>query len=435
MYKKSVIEASAILNIEDKLIEYAKKFEIACILDSHSPCFGSENKFAYNEYDLIAGFSKSVNNTKIISDFDDLDQLSGSHNNWYLGLLTYDLKNKIEVLHSNLPDSLNWPHIFFFKPDILILKKDLKITFLVNQSELPNFNLFEEINQVFLRYHNQTKINFKSRISKSEYLDKIRLIQNYIARGDIYEVNFCQEFFSNVDIDPYSVYHFLSKNNPSPLAVFFKIQNKFLLSASPERYLKKKDLYIVSQPIKGTSKRSKEAEIDLKYKRFLSENNKEQSENIMIVDLVRNDLSRIAERGSVKVEELCGIYSFPQVHQMISTISAKLNTHSFKEIIKATFPMGSMTGAPKIEAMKIIEKFESTKRGLYSGSVGYVTPTGDFDLNVVIRSLQYNSENQYVSYIAGSAITALSDPEMEYQECLLKTYGINQSLQVKTNVE
>jgi para-aminobenzoate synthetase component I len=435
MYKKSIFNIEEIPDLNNKLIEFAKLFELACILDSHTQLFDNNDKFKLKEYDLVAGFAKTLTGTKYINDFEDLDQLLGSHNNWFLGYLTYDLKNRIEDLQSNHTDNVNWPEVFFFIPDILLLKKDSKITLLLNNVVFKNFDLAAEFNKIVVKNIEPVKIHFTPRINKNEYLEKIGFIQNHIARGDIYEVNFCQEFYSNSEMDPYAAYQFFSLNIPSPFGVFLKIQNKFLLSASPERFLKKKELSVISQPIKGTSNRSNDPKIDLENKKFLKESSKEQSENIMIVDLVRNDLSRIAEKGSVKVKELCGLYSFPQVHQMISTISARLNTNSFKDIIKATFPMGSMTGAPKIEAMKIIEKFESTKRGLYSGSIGYITPAGDFDLNVVIRSLQYNSENHYVSYIAGSAITALSDPEMEYQECILKTYGINQALNLKNHAE
>ena len=149
----------------------------------------------------------------------------------------------------------------------------------------------------------------------------------------------------------------------------------------------------------------------------------------MIVDLVRNDLSKTAKQASVKVEELCGIYSFKQVHQMISTISSEIDqeTH-FVDVIKSMFPMGSMTGAPKIEAMKLIEKFEKTKRGLYSGAVGYINPQGDFDFNVVIRSILYNFDKKYLSFSVGSAITAKSIAESEYDECLLKTEAIKKAI-------
>ena len=215
-----------------------------------------------------------------------------------------------------------------------------------------------------------------------------------------------------------------------PFAVYFKNNDQFLISASPERFLKKEGVNIISQPIKGTAKRSTSIEDDEILKSNLIQDPKERSENVMIVDLVRNDLSRIAKKGSVKVEELCGIYSFKQVHHLISTIKAELKPNiSPVEAIKATFPMGSMTGAPKISAMQIIESLEFTKRGLYSGAVGYFTPDGDFDFNVVIRSILYNAAKSYISFSVGSAITAKSDPENEYQECMVKAKAMRNVLE------
>ena len=152
----------------------------------------------------------------------------------------------------------------------------------------------------------------------------------------------------------------------------------------------------------------------------------------MIVDLVRNDLSRIAKKDSVKVDELFGVYTFDQVHHMISTISCELREDKgLKDVFEATFPMGSMTGAPKIRAMELIEKFEQTKRGLYSGAVGYISPEGDFDFNVVIRSMQYNALNKYLSFMVGGAITIGSDAELEYEECLVKAKALFEVLEEK----
>ena len=248
----------------------------------------------------------------------------------------------------------------------------------------------------------------------------------HIHKGTIYEANFCMEFYAeNAKINPLEIYKKLNLISEPPFAVYFKNNSNFLLSASPERYLKKENLKIISQPIKGTSKRSFDLEEDEILKIELENNPKERSENIMIVDLVRNDLSRTAIKSSVNVEELCKIYTFKQVHQMISTIVSEVeNTSSPVSILQTTFPMGSMTGAPKIAAMQIIEDLEETKRGLYSGTVGYFTPNGDFDFNVVIRSILYNSDNQYLSFSVGSAITSLSIPEMEYEECLLKAKAL-----------
>jgi len=252
----------------------------------------------------------------------------------------------------------------------------------------------------------------------------------YIHRGDIYEANFCMEFFAeNAVIDPLDCFLKLNAISLPPFAVFFKAGHHFLLSASPERYLKKEGNQLVSQPIKGTAARYKNPVADEKSKFNLSTDIKERSENIMITDLVRNDLSRTAQKGTVAVEELCGVYSFLQVHHMISTITSKLDlNYTPVDALKTTFPMGSMTGAPKISAMQIIETLEETKRGLYSGAIGYFTPDGNFDFNVVIRSILYNRENKYVSFSVGSAITSLSIPEKEYEECLLKAKAMYEVL-------
>ena len=217
-----------------------------------------------------------------------------------------------------------------------------------------------------------------------------------------------------------------------PFSALYRINEKFLLSASPERYLKKVKNKVISQPIKGTIKRTSNEKENRKLKQQLQQNNKDRAENIMIVDLVRNDLSQTAIKNSVKVKELCKIYEFPTVFQMISTIESTVDTETpFTDIIKTTFPMGSMTGAPKIKAMEIIEKYESVKRGLYSGSVGYISPKGDFDFNVVIRSLQINYKNNYASFITGGAITILSNAEDEYEECFVKAQALLNALKTK----
>ena len=255
-------------------------------------------------------------------------------------------------------------------------------------------------------------------------------MQEYIHRGDMYEANFCMEFFAeNAHIHPFEKFEKLTTISKAPFTVFLKNNQQFLLSASPERYLKKVGERLISQPIKGTAQRFLDAVEDEKSKNQLASDPKERAENIMITDLVRNDLSRTAQQNSVQVEELCAVYSFLQVHQMISTITSKLDSqYSVIEAIKNSFPMGSMTGAPKVSAMKISEELEETKRGLYSGAVGYFTPTADFDFNVVIRSILYNQENKYVSFSVGSAITAQSVPEKEYEECILKAKAMSEVL-------
>jgi para-aminobenzoate synthetase component 1 len=256
-------------------------------------------------------------------------------------------------------------------------------------------------------------------------------LKQHILRGDCYEINFCQEFFATeATIQPATVYERLSRISPNPFSALYRVQDKWLICASPERFLKKSGDKILSQPIKGTSKRIPDDDkLDASSKESLYKSTKEKSENVMVVDLVRNDLSKICEEGTVGVEELFGIYSFPQVHQMISTISGTLKQQvSFADIIKATFPMGSMTGAPKRNVMKLIEQYEKTKRGIFSGAVGYISPEGDFDFNVVIRSLMYNAGSNYLSFQTGSGITFYSDPEKEYEECMLKAQAIQNVL-------
>lgn len=398
---------------------WSNQFREAIVLDSN------EYDQQYSNYDCIVAVDAFTSiTTDFINAFDDLHQYQSQTKDWLFGYLSYDLKNDIEVLKSKNFDGLQFPDLFFFQPKKLFLLKD-------NQVEILYLNFcadeiesdFEEILKIEISaFASLREINIQQRISKKNYLSKVTKMLNHIHLGDIYEANFCMEFYAeNALIHPLETYQKLNAISEPPFATYFKNNKQFLICASPERYLKKESNKVISQPIKGTAKRVFDIEMDNWSKSELESNPKERSENIMIVDLVRNDLSKTATKGSVEVEELCGIYTFKQVHQMISTVVSKVeHTTSPTEIIKTTFPMGSMTGAPKISAMNIIENLEETKRGLYSGAVGYFTPNGDFDFNVVIRSILYNAQNNYLSFSVGSAITSLSIPENEYEECLLK---------------
>ena len=356
--------------------------------------------------------------------FDDLKQYQQQTKDWLFGYLSYDLKNDTEELHSNNFDGLHFPDLFFFQPKKLFLLKgnQLEIQYLrlCDDEFDPDFSAIQNNSKFKIQ---NLKFKIKQRISKDEYVSKVNKMLNHIHRGDIYEANFCMEFYAeNAIIEPSEIYQKLNSISKPPFATFFKNDSQYLLCASMERYLKKETDKVISQPIKGTAKRFQDETLDNQSKKELENNPKERAENIMIVDLVRNDLSHTAIKGSVAVEELCGIYTFEQVHQMISTVVSKVeNSVSPVEILRTTFPMGSMTGAPKISAMNIIEELEETKRGLYSGAVGYFTPDNDFDFNVVIRSILYNAKEKYVSFSVGSAITSQSIPEDEYEECLLKS--------------
>lgn len=349
-----------------------------------------------------------------------------NENSWQFGFISYDYKNRIEKLSSNHPDGIQFPEKHFFTPQLLFVLEGENSQLHYNKEHYSISEINAILNNIttykLADVEAKQPITVKSRISKTEYLEKVTALKNHIQLGDIYEVNFCQEFYAeNVPINPIDYYFLLNEKSPTPFSCFVKQDDKYLLCASPERFIQKTGNDIISQPIKGTIKRGENQQEDEQLKKALFNDQKERSENVMIVDLVRNDLSKIAQKDSVKVDELCGIYTFPQVHQMISTVRATLKENtSFKEIINALFPMGSMTGAPKVSAMQLIEKYEVTKRGLYSGTVGYITPEKNVDFNVVIRSITYNQQNNYLSFMVGGAITTLSVPEKEYEECLLK---------------
>ena len=411
-----------------QLLEWSRMFDEIVWLDSNS------YNQTYGQYDaILAVDALSVLSTNSKSAFKELKHYQKEINDWIFGYLNYDLKNTIEKLSSSNFDGLDFHVIHMFQPKRLFFLKDDTITFKYHETvkNLINsdFKIISKI-EILAKDKSSKNIEIQSRISKESYLDKVNQMLSYIHRGDIYEANFCQEFFAtNTKIAPLNVYNHLNKISKPPFASFVKNGDKYIMSASPERYLAKRGNEIISQPIKGTAKRSINLTEDFTLKHNLRVNSKERSENIMIVDLVRNDLSHTAIKGSVEVKELCKVYSFDQVHQMISTISSKVkeSTHPV-DIISSTFPMGSMTGAPKVSAMKIIEELEETKRGVYSGAVGYFSPSNDFDFNVIIRSILYNDSNKYVSFSVGSAITSKSDPNLEYDECIIKAQAMNLAL-------
>lgn len=397
-----VFKISNKAQFQEQLLHYYSNFKNLVFLNSNDE---TQNLFA-------------VSNSDVATD-----------ENWQFGFIAYDYKNQIERLTSTNIDHVNFPEKYFFSPEILYKISDTEVEVVCYIEENID-ELIKNVKSIDLNQAENQPIKLISRISKNEYIEKVNKLLSHIQLGDIYEVNFCQEFFAEqVEINPLSIYLKFNEKSPTPFSCFVKCDDKFLMSASPERFIKKEGDKLISQPIKGTIRRGQSEIEDEALKQQLLNDPKELSENVMIVDLVRNDLSKIAEKATVNVDELFGIYTFPQVHQMISTVSAQLKDNvCFDEIIKATFPMGSMTGAPKIRAMELIEEYETTKRGIYSGTVGCINDTGDFDFNVVIRSITYNQKNNYLSFIVGGAITANSDPEKEYEECLLKAKAMMEVL-------
>lgn len=424
-------KVDAIDDFKKSLLVWAQQYDEVVWLDSNS------HKSSYSSFDgILAVDGLTALTTDYQNAFNDLSEYQSQVKDWIFGYLSYDLKNDIERLSSSNLDGLEFPDLYFFQP-----KKIISMT--GNQVEFNYLNMvseeldidFSEISTLELprtqRKPSGKEIRIKMRIFKDEYFRRVGQMLQHIQKGDIYEANFCQEFYAeDTTIDALETYHKLNLISKAPFSTFVKLFDKYLCSASPERYLKKIGNKVVSQPIKGTAARSNSAIEDAELKFGLEQDEKERSENIMIVDLVRNDLSKSALKGSVTVEELCKVYSFQQVHQMISTVSSIVaEDKNSVALIKETFPMGSMTGAPKVSAMKIIEELESFKRGLYSGAVGYFTPNSDFDFNVVIRSILYNASKKYVSYSVGSAITAKSNPIQEYEECLLKAKAMREVLE------
>ena len=415
------------LAFKKQLLDWSQQFREVIFMDSND--YPQE----FSSFDaLLAVDAFTLIQTDYHNSFEDLQQYQQTTQDWLFGYLSYDLKNDNEDLQSTNFDGLGFPDLFFFQPKKLFLLKGNLLT--IQYLNLCDDEVELDFNEITELAHIETDesetIEVKARFSKKEYIEKAATFLEHIHRGDIYEANFCMEFYAEqATINPFEKFVKLNAISQTPFAVYFKNNYHFLLSATPERYLRKEGENLISQPIKGTAKRFSDPKEDELAKLNLASDPKERSENIMITDLVRNDLSRTAQKGTVEVKELCGIYSFQQVHQMISTITSKLDSkYSTIDVLKLTFPMGSMTGAPKISAMKIIEELEATKRGLYSGAIGYFSPNGDFDFNVVIRSILYNQKNKYVSFSVGSAITAQSDPEKEYEECLLKAKAMHEVL-------
>ncbi|MBI3232446.1 MAG: anthranilate synthase component I family protein [Bacteroidetes bacterium] len=417
--------------MNNKLKEYI--LSISCVVEQFIFLDSNyiESAMRYDTYEWMVGWGvKSIYKGMAIEELSKFQQESRK---WLMGYITYDVKNKIEDLSSKNIDHIGAEELMFFEPEFLIYS--IKGQIYYNDQPMEEealytllLGLYGSIGRDSMEQSQLPKL--KSRISNEEYSKCFDSIMQHIVDGDIYELNFCIEFYiEQMQVSPQQVWVNLIGISPTPYSTFIRDKDIYMMGASPERYLKKEGIKLIAQPIKGTAKRSDNGEEDKRLKNDLQNSEKERSENVMIVDLMRNDLAKISETGSVCVEELFGIYSFNTVHQMISTISsvAKKEMNVF-DVIKGTFPMGSMTGCPKISAMQLIEKYEQTKRGLYSGAVGYISPNGDFDFNVVIRSMLYSSTSKYLSFQVGSAITYKSNPEDEYQECLLKAETMKKAL-------
>lgn len=408
-------------------LNWSKGFDTVCLFQSN----GFQNQYS-KIGNLLAIGAKEEFSANVGSVFTDLENFKSRYPNTLIpGFLSYDLKNEVEDLQTNHPNPLGFPDAYFFIPQILIEfdKDSISIT-----AEDPQ-KTFEEISMFPSLYlHYQFKGKIQPRMDQTAYFDAFNNIQRHIYQGDIYEANLCQEFYDEqAEIDnPEALYLRLNSLSPTPFSSFIKVRDKYVISASPERFLAKRGKTLVSQPIKGTAARGKNAEEDEELRNNLARNPKEIAENVMIVDLVRNDLTRSAIPGTVEVTEKLGIYTFEHVHQMISTVSCEMDESLTEtEVIRNTFPAGSMTGAPKISAMKLCDKYETSRRGVYSGAIGYFSADGDFDFNVVIRTILFNKTQQYLSFHTGSAITVDANAAHEFAECYTKASAILKALEQK----
>jgi para-aminobenzoate synthetase component 1 len=423
-----ITEVTNVAIFKQKALAWAAKSDTVCYLDSNS--FNDP----YSKFDtLIAIGAKAKLKANAGDAFEQLSVFRNNNPGWITGFLGYDLKNETENLRSDNADHLEFPDLYFFAPEILISIKGNMVE-IIGENEA---GILETIERLELsRGKQQSAVNLQPRFSRTEYIKTVEQIQNHIVRGDIYVTNFCQEFYAdNTQIEPLSIFQNLCSLSPTPFSTFFKWNGNYIMCASPERFLAKRGSKLISQPIKGTARRDANEAIDQSLINELRNHPKELQENVMIVDLVRNDLTHSAKPGTVKTEELYSIQSFKQVHQMVSTVVCELRDDvSAVEAVKNTFPMGSMTGAPKISAMQLMEQYERSKRGVYSGAVGYFSPDDDFDFNVVIRTLLYNSTEKYLSFHVGSAITYHANAGSEYEECLLKAKAILEVLCVVNKV-
>lgn len=403
--------------LKEALPFWCVEFPYACIFDSNQ----INSACRYDSYELIAGVANE--STKTYTHLESIEL----ENNWKLGYVTYEFNHSLHGINAIKTSPIEFNGCFFFEPQIqiILIKNSNRIEIIGGNEETIDSILNFKPNKPY-----KSVPEVKAKTSKEKYLADIQKIKDQIREGDFYELNYCIEFCTeDIEISPAHVFQKLKLISPTPFSAFIKHHQKYLLCASPERFLKKEGNQLIAQPIKGTAKRSKIEAEDALLKKNLLESEKERAENIMIVDLMRNDLAQCSKVGSVKVEELLGIYSFATVHQMISTITSEVKPDiKLVDIFNKTFPMGSMTGAPKREVIHNINNYEPGARGIFSGCVGYISPNSNFDFNVVIRSIVYNDLKKYLSFHVGSAITFDADPEAEYEECMLKSRTMFKSL-------
>ncbi|HSQ89064.1 aminodeoxychorismate synthase component I [Romboutsia sp.] len=359
-----------------------------------------------------------------------------------VGYLSYDLGNYMEELPRTAKDDTNVYDLYFGLYNWVVVIDHLEEkTYIAT----PDLDIENEKN-IICKVEKQIKeaevngvdnicyeekyvepIKLNSNFTKVEFEDAVRKVQNYIRQGDIYQANLTQRFSGQTKLSSYELYRDLRRFSPAPFGAFLNFEHSHILSNSPERFIKCTDRKVETRPIKGTRPRGKTVEEDLKLQEELRNSEKDRAELLMIVDLERNDIGRISKIGSVKVPELFVIEPYANVNHLVATVVGELDENKdCVDVIKATFPGGSITGAPKIRSMEIIDELEPTQRNVYTGSIGYIGFNGDMDLNIAIRTIVKQNEDVY--FQVGGGMTWDSQPEDEYQETLDKAKSIMKAL-------
>ncbi len=412
--------------LKDRAYAFAGRWSVSCWLDSNETPAADP----YGRYDwLLACDAIQVHRLdpgEPAGDPFTLMREWHTGGNWLFGVLAYDLKNRIERLESTNPAIVGTPDLLFFSAGIVVACRGQEVHIWCRDRPDSVWADLQSPPVGTAQAGQQAVPAPQPLISPQAYREAVAAIREHILDGDVYELNFCQAFETAAcAVDLHTLFSRLNGLSPMPFAACFRAEDLWLLCASPERFVCKRGDLLVSQPIKGTTRRGQDAAEDELLRDRLSASVKNRAENVMITDLVRNDLSRVSVPGTVSVPELCGIYAFRTVTHMVSTVSAELRPdRDWADALRALFPMGSMTGAPKVMSMELIDRYESFRRGWYAGAVGYIDPAGDMDFNVIIRSIICDAGSGRMAFAVGGAVVYDSDPQEEYEESMLKAASI-----------
>ncbi|MCX7694655.1 MAG: aminodeoxychorismate synthase component I [Caloramator sp.] len=342
-----------------------------------------------------------------------------------VGYLSYDFGEEIMGIKSKDNSPIQIPSIYFeYFEDFIVVDNRNNLTYVVTDDN-GIINKIKDIN--YVEPKEDIDVNLKSNFEFEEYCRAVERVREYIRCGDVYQVNISQQFYGRGKLNPIYIYSKFRRANYGPYNALIRVEDKYILSTSPEQFLRKRGDLITTRPIKGTVKKVEDKKENERLKRELYQSEKCRSELLMIIDLERNDLSRICIPGTVRVESLFDVEEYSTVNHLVSTIKGNLLENvGFKEIIEAMFPGGSITGAPKLRSMEVINEIEKVNRGIYTGSIGYISNNGNMDFNIAIRTAVMDKES--IIYNVGGGIVWDSNPEDEYEETLHKGRAIYNSL-------